>query len=318
MTLTCARFYHSAIFASIRPDPKSPGETHFEALCMLEYDGNIKGYCCRGCLSKHSSAAFSFEELKKQATERYCLRTKLCLRVGRFQEFSFADMQKSLGVSKEKKVQRVRLLDGLAKLYFCPVITIEDTFYLYPWLQSVFEWEFVALCCKLNFPFCPHMRMGDLKILQLYPASRRSSDAKPLSCKHCETKVTFTRGVAGDSRWAVFQTRRSIGRLFSPLDPTWLAQTFASKDPSLDDFCEASASWLEAYWQRQRTYASPLEKFDHPDPDADRLFTLPTLPKTRSSRVARLRTQAGLITTLPIPKKAYKACKLPKGKMAGS
>jgi hypothetical protein len=34
LTLVSSRFYNSAIFASIRPDPKSPPETYFKALCM--------------------------------------------------------------------------------------------------------------------------------------------------------------------------------------------------------------------------------------------------------------------------------------------
>jgi hypothetical protein len=133
LTLTSSRFYHSAIFASIRPDPKSPPETHFKALCMLEYDGSLTGYCCRGCLSKHSFAAFSCQELDKPATERYCLWTISCLRIGSRREFSFADMQKNLGISEEKANPAVRRLDYVAKLCLRPTIDIETTFHLFPW-----------------------------------------------------------------------------------------------------------------------------------------------------------------------------------------
>lgn len=64
MTLSCARFYHSAVFADIRRG-KSLGEIFFTVPCLLEYDGHLNGYCCRGCSNKHSSASFSCEELKK-------------------------------------------------------------------------------------------------------------------------------------------------------------------------------------------------------------------------------------------------------------
>jgi hypothetical protein len=90
-----------------------------------------------------------------------------------------------------------------------------------------------------------------------------------------------------------FPRTRSIGKLVSPLEPSWLAQTFATKDPSLEDICAANTSWLRAYWRRHTTYTSPLEEFMYPNPDADRWFTLPTLPKTRSSRAIGWCAQAG-------------------------
>jgi hypothetical protein len=87
------------------------------------------------------------------------------------------------------------------------------------------------------------------------------------------------------------------------LEPVWVAQTFAAKDPSLEDICAANTSWLRGYWQRNSIHKFPLEEFTYPNPDADRWFTLPILPKTRSSRAIGLCAQAGSIIKLPIPKK---------------
>ncbi|KAL2388926.1 hypothetical protein RJ035_002755 [Blastomyces gilchristii] len=94
LRFTCSKFYQSSVFNHTQ---RCADQTdRFEALCHLEYDGVVKGYCCRGCLRRHLYyTAFSNEELAKKAHARYCLATMKCFRIGLFRELSFAELQKA-------------------------------------------------------------------------------------------------------------------------------------------------------------------------------------------------------------------------------
>lgn len=310
LALTCARFYHSPIFTSIRQDLRSTKLAKFAALCMFENDRAIKGYCCQGCLTRHSSAAFSQDELEKLPAERYCLVTKKCLRLNSI-ELSFADIkntetEREKG-KKEKKSRPIRLFNDFAKPFSSPKKTI-TTLRMFPIEAGLTKERFAALSTRLNTPLCPHMRLGDKEVTELYriklfislPPPRRPGGSH--KCKRCQTRVALTRTLDPETGidWCVLKIHRALGRLFSPLEPTWLAHTFASKDPYLDEYMKVTDAWFGNHWAPSHFPWSDwndLAELDNLQPDNDRLFTPITLPTTLSSLMARLSVRAWLIAT---------------------
>lgn len=268
LSLTCARFYHSSVLAGVRQDLVSTKTAHFSALCLLERDGVILGYCCRGCLRRHSSGAFSQDELEKRPSERYCLMTKKCVNLGTRTEFSFCDIERIIRQSKKMEPLPIRLPEILTKLFSSPVVFTKTTMRIIP-VRAATKNRFVTLCTRLNFPLCPHMRLGDKKVTELYwsglfstwISSRRHDRSH--NCKSCKTQITLTRSSSTDygDEWFMFRINRIIGRLLSPLEPTWLAHSFASKDPGLDDFLNATSGWLQTYWTHPHTNLDGLEYF---------------------------------------------------------
>ena len=301
LALTCARFYLSTTLASVL---KSSMAAQFKRLCILEDGRDIKGYCCRGCLRTHSSAAFAYKELQKRPAERYCLTTKNCLRLGTLTELSFADIKRILNQSKEKKPLPTFLPNNLTKLLSSPATTIETSIQVFPvrslWITKS---RFAALCISLNFPLCPHMRLGDKKVTKLFQYAvfdtslgSRLCD-KSHKCKYCKTRFTLTRSsnTVHGNEWGVLKVRRSLGRLHSPLEPTWLVHTFASRDLCLDDYCKAMNDWFEMFWTHRFNGRGEYEYL--PPDSSDHLFVPNTLPTTLSSWMSSLGVQAWLITS---------------------
>lgn len=308
LALTCARFYYSSVFEGFRAGLKSTESAKFAALCMLENDRVMHRYCCHGCLKTHSSAAFSQDELKKGPTERYCLVTKKCLRLNGV-DLSFADimeMKRENGMHGEKR-RPIRLFNDSAKAFFSPMKT-ETTLRVFPIIAAVMGDEFVALCTGLNIPLCPHMRMGDkevtdllgFKVVTMAIELRKPDESH--KCKRCKTEVAITRAWDPETGvdWCELIIYRTLGRLFSPLEPTWLAHTFASKDPYLDEYMKLTDAWFRANWippHYYRNNQNDLAELVNLQPDNDCLFTPITLPTTLSSLKARLFVRAWLIAT---------------------
>ena len=174
---------------------------------------------------------------------------------------------------------------------------------VYPTSENVSKDQFVWMCRKLNYPFCPHLRTDNAEVIELFPPER----SKSLNCRHCRSKVSLKNLSCslpeGGDYWCVFETRRYLGRSISPLERTWLAQTFASRDPNLGSYIDAAHAWSEVDWERQRTVL--LNRFKHTPPDHVPLFQPVTLPDTAASRAARRRVQALSVAQWLIPEWAH-------------
>ncbi|PGH16787.1 hypothetical protein AJ80_05102 [Polytolypa hystricis UAMH7299] len=140
--------------------------------------------------------------------------------------------------------------------------------------------DFVTLCSGYNIPVCPHLRLGDEKILQQFPLRRRSkSGGRDLpifpQCHECKTE-------------------RFVGYLDSPLDPYWLAQIFASHDPDLDDYYLDARDWLW-FALHEFEHGSPWPERWDIEPENGEFFTPVTVPASSkvSSALARMRDDFG-------------------------
>ncbi|PGH28810.1 hypothetical protein GX50_08454 [[Emmonsia] crescens] len=287
LRLTCSKFYWSSVFN--HSQRCADRADRFEALCMLECDGTVKGYCCRGCLKRHRYTAFSNEELAKKAHTRYCLATMKCFRVGVLRELSFADVKAHL-YEQGKCGPKYKFLGGCNDQ--ATLVSREVFIYSYHRRRRIYtsidicrtsqlySGNFVNLCKSLNIPLCPHMTMGDEEVAELlfqkkiYPYHR---------CKRCKTKVELH--LSGPMTY--FRVSRNLGMLSSPKDPTWLAHTFASKDPLLDTHCKAVRDWQRKNPINSRKPLRQLQLLQHKKsrtPDFSNLFTNVTLPRSRWSK----------------------------------
>ncbi|EER37826.1 predicted protein [Histoplasma capsulatum H143] len=285
LRLTCSKFYRSSVFNHTQ---RCADQTdRFEALCHLEYDGIVKGFCCRGCLKRHRYyTAFSNEELEKKALARYCLATMKCFRIGLFRELSFAELQKAYREQVKVRGRITKFHDsndqgnlvspeGCIYFFHCRQC-IFTAFYVCRSSQLASSTHFANFCRSLNIAFCPHMAMGDDDVIHLF--SRGVSCWH--KCKRCKTKVCFD----SRKRKAYFFVSRNFGKLSSPKDPRWLAHTFASKDPLLETHCEAVRDWQSKNPLNSRGPLQHLQLLQHENsrtPDFGNLFTSVTLPRSR-------------------------------------
>ncbi|WEW56775.1 hypothetical protein PRK78_002227 [Emydomyces testavorans] len=295
--LTCARFYHLFI-AGLRQTLQSNKTEKFEILCLLEIDGRIKGYHCRGCLKRHRfTASFSLQELEKRPTERYCLRTQRSLRVSRTLDLSFSEVIEILEEPHQTRNPKSwTSVNRYAAIIFSdlnPGIpnAIETA---YPMYRADFpaskDW-FVALCNRFNIPICPHLRMSDEKItgqfstdiaFRLWP--RRHSYPE---CSQCKAKfVLRAREYGVGHRYVEVAIIRPIGMLVSPLEPEWLAQTSATRDPALEKYWRLTDEQFLKYWKRTTYNAPQSEELDYLEPDNTTFVPPSTLPRTMSSLMA--------------------------------
>ncbi|OAT07834.1 hypothetical protein BDBG_03862 [Blastomyces gilchristii SLH14081] len=287
LRFTCSKFYQSSVFNHTQ---RCADQTdRFEALCHLEYDGVVKGYCCRGCLRRHLYyTAFSNEELAKKAHARYCLATMKCFRIGLFRELSFAELQKAYR-------EQVKVRGRITEVHDCNdqgnLVAPEGCIYFYHRRRRIFtgfhigsssqlssssRCHFAEFCRSLNIPFCPHMTMGDDDVIDLF----FRGDFCWHKCKRCKTKVCFN---SRNPRAFLFVSRY-FGKLSSPKDRKWLAHTFASKDSLLETHCEAVRDWQSKNPLNSRKPLQQLQLLQHENlrtPDFGNLFTSVTLPRSR-------------------------------------
>ncbi|KAF3898355.1 F-box domain-containing protein [Trichophyton interdigitale] len=243
LSLTCARFYFSTILAGVQRDLKSTKMGQFIVKCMLEGVGEIKEYCCRGCLTTHPFSHFSKDELEKRHAERYCLRTKKILALGAFGSHpkSFNKIQ---AIRKERELEEnldIPQKNSFWEFFSSPKVSIVTGIRLFPERQKVSVEQFAELCQKLNYPVCPHMTTADKRIVHLYVPDYHYAgesgipnpflehyvrNGRGVKCRVCNTIVTLdTSNPNGKPMACAIIFIRPVGRLISPLEPAWLAST---------------------------------------------------------------------------------------------
>ncbi|KDB32500.1 hypothetical protein H112_05328 [Trichophyton rubrum D6] len=243
LSLSCARFYFSTILAGVQRDLKSTEMGQFIVKCMLEGVGEIKEYCCRGCLTTHPSSHFSKDELEKRHVERYCLKTKKVLALGAFGSYpkSFNEIQAMRRNRELEEGFNIPQKSSFWEFFSSPNVSIVTGIRLFPEGQRVSVERFAELCQKLNYPACPHMTTADKRIVHLYvPGFHRAGESgtadsfgghfernnRGVKCKVCNTIVTLdTSNPRGRPMACAIIFIRPVGRLISPLEPAWLAST---------------------------------------------------------------------------------------------
>ncbi|PGH21461.1 hypothetical protein AJ80_03252 [Polytolypa hystricis UAMH7299] len=292
LTFTCARFYYSEATTNIHKSVKSSSAARYILMCYLERDGMLKGYFCRGCWKSHStSSSFSGEEFKKGAGRRRCLRTKQCFQslVGE-REMSFNEVVEYLRFPKKKKyvwTSRVYLFHQRGIRYSLPLFNCR-------YVKSAAT--FRALCSGFNIPLCPHLRLNSKRVTEQF--SDLSKSEPRVRCDSCKTDLCLSKQRSGtqDLEYTLV-VRRSLGRLFSPRDPAWLAHTYSSRDPRLNTYCHEARHWLQDATEalkRGRPLPEPLQDIV---PEDGSLFTPVVVPTFRASRVVDVldTVQAGLL-----------------------
>lgn len=323
LMVTCAHFWKAGagdgVFAPAwqrllePPQPKgfddSSREARFHMLRMLEYDGVFpKGrYCCWGCLATHGREAFSLQETARSVdlkagcvtdpttSRRYCLTTKRCFRFGVCNELSFVELKDM--IADHESNHRVPFLEGpkFCLYYDTETNQIMNIIELARFWDINLGDDLSPILGAINIPLCPHICLGSKEVIKLFKKNTKPNYAgggsgKRHNCKHCKTSVS----VCAEAGFVRFEIRRSVGRLESPTDPTWLAQTFSSKDPRLDGHCAELKRRLvrehgDCFWL---TVQPPIESLDEIEsdasrPDFDRLFTPVSLPGRWALRCKR-------------------------------
>ncbi|DAA79095.1 TPA_exp: Uncharacterized protein A8136_2880 [Trichophyton benhamiae CBS 112371] len=239
LSLTCARFYFSTILAGAQRELKSTKMGQFIVMCMLEGVGQIKEYCCRGCLTTHPSSHFSKDELEKRHAERYCLRTKKVMAFGAFgsDPKSFNEVLEMRRTQELEENIDILQQGSFWNLFSSPKTSVVTGIRLFPRGKKVSVERFAELCQKLNYPVCPHMTTADKRIVDLYVpdffCAGKSNIPDPFG-HHFELNGLGVK----------------FGRLISPLDPAWLASA-SSKGALLsqereDQVYEAANSFYHA------------------------------------------------------------------------
>ncbi|PGH17133.1 hypothetical protein AJ79_01271 [Helicocarpus griseus UAMH5409] len=236
----------------------------FYVLRMLEYDGLLrKGspskYCCWGCLKAHEKQAFPPEEFAKmvdlkskqdchptEETSRSCTLAKRYIWFGVWTEMSLARLR-HLIIHPNPDTKRgdtegsLKIRDGKNDYCFknCSELVWESRQISYS-IPLAFRRDmtsfrnFKSHTRTVNLPLCPHLRLGDPEIVQLYLRPR------PYTCKRCATTIRI-----GYSRYNNLSVAvdRYVGLLRSPTDSAWMAQSYHSRHQRLDDNGLAFLDW---------------------------------------------------------------------------
>ncbi|KDB24883.1 hypothetical protein H109_03311 [Trichophyton interdigitale MR816] len=215
---TCSQFFYSDALK----DTISNKEARFKGLCMLERNKELQ-YCCRGCLAVHPCEAFSSFQLSEPPLKRHCMMT----------------------------------------LFSSPEVTLEYCFPIFPEGADVTPAGFASLIKTLNYALCPHMRANNAGVRILYV---RKPGAEPhpgwidpsTECFNCKTVVTAcelpSSTPGNDGRvWLAIKVSRSIGRLYSPLEPAWLSHSFSTKLFDWDGYNKVRSKWCRDFWRENPT-----------------------------------------------------------------
>lgn len=253
---------------------------------------------CSGCVAIHRRTAFSCEELDKKVDlkadyvsrveqdlcraatyARFCLATRVSIRFGFAHTMTFLDLRNEVSSwawcqyggrfcllwclvdSKESVRGIVRCGFNRTRVGGWIPIAKQDTSCfgnLVPYLQSI------------NFALCPHTCLADQAVIELFGKRqwwrRAPGCSLSIHCKHCKTKIFLHSGQN-------LYIERNVGRLRSPLDPTWLGQhSVSGEDRNLLPYCTLLEEWLQHPHDTDGEQRLRLSEADIPRPDFAALF----------------------------------------------
>lgn len=299
LMLVCGRFWNGRlepdVFSSawelMQLRPGSPDQTYarFYVLRMLEYDGLLaRGrpakYCCWGCMQTHEQHAFPSKEFRKKPdlkfhltepetyykpgpTFRCCSLAKRHIWFGIRGEMTFADLKYTLSISPavgDGMSPWIIRVPDLSCFWTCAQFSRRHMSFYYVFsLCKVDDFSFTTMCKFLNVPLCPHVRLGDQQVIELYERPDQLE-----ACAKCPTK--FSVIVQGLIMIGVI---RDVGSLLSPTDPIWLAQSYVSKSSRLDRHCRLFSDWYKT------TYISRSAKRNKNGRPEGFKHTIPAPPK---------------------------------------
>lgn len=272
LMLSCTRFWRSktgtGVFARIWQQMKAPvGKdlskmaARFYVLRMLEYDGLLqkgpqKKYCCWGCMTAHERSSFPSMEFEKavdlkskqdsypkETTTRSCLLSKRYIWFGICREMSFVEFRHAvINPHTQRQVNGWIYLPDNPRFVFrdCSLLDgnsrrLEYMFELGRSNHFRSNASFKRHARDVNIPLCPHIRLGDRGVIQLY-----RQPTKVLRCRYCSTTVRMT----GTSIIKVYVFRH-VGLLRSPTDREWMAQSHQRRHPRLEVHCRAFGHWYK-------------------------------------------------------------------------
>lgn len=238
-------------------------EVRFYVLRMLEYDGLLQRgspgkYCCWGCMNAHEQGAFLPKEFRKsvnlkakedylpeEAFRRSCSAAKRYIMFGACREMSLVEIRHAIANPKTCSDDTILDKDNATFLSRDGSIFSRDagmfdyTVRVAATVQSFSS--FRRLAHRADYPLCPHLRLGDREIIQLY-----KKPPQPYSCKHCTTTVQINN----QSVFCVSVVRH-IGWLRSPTDPWWIAQSYEKRHRRLKTRCLNVSHWYEGLYSME-------------------------------------------------------------------
>lgn len=305
LTLTCSRFYHGNFGAEGRKAIQASREARFEISCLLEVDGLVKGYHCYGCFKKHSKTAFSLQELRTAPLERYCLKSKKCLRISQDQLWSFNDVVELRDMPTVSGGQQ-----GWPNQFACIAFVIGNPLNSnwliasYPICESYEGKDFdecLRESCIYKIPACPHLCIStELLAGQIPQVDGSGTNFDPnvelptvMKCDRCKTCMAVGKRRLFDGReYFCLFVRRDIGQLISPLEPDWIAQTFATEDPCLAEYWAAAEIEHMVTLRGAGRMTVIREPLDDYVSKQRAFYTTASLPKSLSMAMAKTAVQA--------------------------
>ncbi|EGD88219.2 hypothetical protein H112_04703 [Trichophyton rubrum D6] len=186
------------------------------------------------------------------------MMTVKCLNLGIHGNFSFADVKKL--VSQERGDCYT---NWLPTIFSSPEVTLEYHLPIFPQGADVDPAGFDSLIKTLNYALCPHMRANQPGVHLLY-VRKPGAEPRPgwidpsARCFECKTVVTAcdlpSSTPGNDGRvWLALKVSRSIGRLYSPLEPTWRNQSFSTKIFNWERYNKVRSKWCRDFWRENPT-----------------------------------------------------------------
>ncbi|OAL62574.1 hypothetical protein A7C99_7164 [Trichophyton rubrum] len=139
--------------------------------------------------------------------------------------------------------------------------------------KKVTRYDFAYMFFNIDYPLCPHTQLYDALAKMIFTTSGPTYSNeivygwadKSDQCRACKTHISLeilpsdTPG-NDNQEWCALKVRRTIGRLYSPLEEDWLAQAYAYDYSPIDEHNKLSDDWFRAYWRTLSTGSPSLRR----------------------------------------------------------
>ena len=181
---------YKRLYYLVSPPPLYDLE-RFKFLCMLDRDQKVSRPVCSGCMTTHDKSYFRPTQLREQPEHRKCLETQKLLWISPYQTLSFVEVKRLTAYAKP--LYRAPSQYVYHKWPACDPLWIRTkddsyaltTFYL---LTKVFEPvpppldEVRNILRDYDLPICPHLRLSDPAILNVYNSDCVYDSTDPSKC----------------------------------------------------------------------------------------------------------------------------------------
>lgn len=244
----------------------------FKFLCFLDRDKLLSRPVCSGCMITHEKPYFRPADLSEQAEFRKCLKTQGLLWICPYKALNFVEAKGLANSSSQVSCPHFcckwggapswsRDNNGHCKVeysyFLCSSILVRID-------RKAPPRDAVRDILKgYDLPICPHLRMSDPAILDIYNphcsydglshhkcsngCNCRNCNGRGGTCRFCETRYEFrmSRDYRTPSPTVDFRLRivRDLGCMESATHMSWLSQLMVVRNPDFANHCVGRKLW---------------------------------------------------------------------------